>query len=77
MRFPTSGFFHESVSKSLSIPIGLCQIFQKFTEISAARGAPPVSLTLLANGKSFKYFVWTPLGSGVNNTSGKSATGVR
>jgi hypothetical protein len=62
------GFFHESVSpQPLSLPLGLFQIFSKFTEIFAAQGAPPVSLTQVTNGKifkhkSFNYFVWTPLG---------------
>jgi hypothetical protein len=40
-------------------------------EIFAAQGAPPVSLTLVANGKiftqkSFHYFFWTSLGSRVS-----------
>jgi hypothetical protein len=54
MRFSTSGFFHESVSpKPLSIPLGP---FRKFAEIFAAQGAPPVSVTPVANGKKiFNY----------------------
>jgi hypothetical protein len=47
------------------------KFFQKFAEIFAAQGAPPVSLTPVANGKIFNHksvnnFVWTPLGSRVN-----------
>ncbi len=54
-RFLTSGFFHESVSpKPLSIPLGPFHIFQKFDEIFAAQGAPPVSLTPVANGKNLQ-----------------------
>jgi hypothetical protein len=36
----------------------------KFSEISAAQGAPPIKK--IFNQKSFKYFVWTPLGSRIN-----------
>ncbi len=62
-------FFHESVStKPLSIPY---KFFRKFSEIFADQGAPPVSLTPVANGKifnhkSFNYFAWTPMGSRAN-----------
>jgi hypothetical protein len=46
-------FLHESVSpKPLSIQIGPFQIVSKIRgEIFAAQGAPPVSLTPVANGK--------------------------
>jgi hypothetical protein len=48
-------FFHDSVShKPLSIPLGLLKFSQKFTEIFAAQGALPVSLTPLANGKNLQ-----------------------
>jgi hypothetical protein len=51
--------FHESVSpKLLSIPL---EFFQIFAEIFKAHGAPPMSFTLLANGKYL-----THLGSRVN-----------
>jgi hypothetical protein len=40
-RFSTSGFFHESIFPNPG----------KFVEIFAAQGAPPVSLTPVANGK--------------------------
>ncbi len=44
--------FDESVSpKPLSIPLGPFQIFSKIAAIFAAQGAPPVSLTSVANGK--------------------------
>jgi hypothetical protein len=62
-RFFASSFFHQSVSPNpLSIPLGPFQIFTKFTEIFAAQGALPVSLTTVANGKnllskSVKYLV--------------------
>jgi hypothetical protein len=58
-------FFHESVSsKPLSIPLELFIVSRKFAEIFPAQGAPPVSLSPVANGKSlqsekFYYFVWT------------------
>jgi hypothetical protein len=57
--------------KPLSIPLGPFEFFRKFAEIFAAQGAPPVSLTPVANEKifnqkSFNYIVWTPLGSRVN-----------
>ena len=53
------------------MPLGPFRILSKFAEIFAAQGAPPVSLTTVANGKNlpskkFNYFVWTPLGSRVN-----------
>ncbi len=42
-------FFHESVSpQPQSIPIGPFRIFQKFAEIFASQGAPPVSRTTAA-----------------------------
>ncbi len=46
--------------------------FQNFAKIFAAQGVPPVSLTLMANGKkswkqkNFYNFVWIPLGNRVN-----------
>jgi hypothetical protein len=40
--------------------LGRFKVFRKFTEIFAAQGAPPVSLTKGANGNFF-----TPLGSRV------------
>jgi hypothetical protein len=45
---------------------GRFEIFRKFAEIFATQGAPPVSWTLVANGKIFNqksnhYFFWTPL----------------
>jgi hypothetical protein len=47
-------------------PLGLFRIFRKFVEIFAAQGAPPLSLTPVANGKIFNkkvlIIVWTPLG---------------
>jgi hypothetical protein len=50
-----SGFQHGSVShKPLIIPLGPFQIFQKFAEIVAAQGAPPVSTTPVANGKNLQ-----------------------
>ncbi len=50
---------------------GHFKFFWKFVEIFTAQAASPVPLTPVANGKifnqrSFKYFVWTPLGSRVN-----------
>jgi hypothetical protein len=55
-------FFHESVSpRPLSIPIGPFRIFRKLAEIFTVQSASPVLLTLVANGKFFNYFVWTPL----------------
>jgi hypothetical protein len=49
-RFSTSGFFHESVSpKPLSITLGPFKIFSKIRG-----GAPPVSLTPVANGKNLQ-----------------------
>jgi hypothetical protein len=46
-RFFASGFFHESPSpKPLIITLGS---FRKFAEIFACQGAPPVSLTPVAN----------------------------
>jgi hypothetical protein len=55
MRFLTSGFLHGLVSpKPLITPLGPFKIFfRKFTEIFAAQGAPPVSLTPVANEKIF------------------------
>jgi hypothetical protein len=45
-------FFHESVSsKPLSISLGPFLLFQKFVEIFAAQGAPPMSF----GGKWKKY----------------------
>jgi hypothetical protein len=71
--------FHESVSPTpmsnfeyiISAVLIICAVlnfFKKFSEIFTAQGAPPVSLTPVANvkifhQKSFNYFVWTPLGS--------------
>jgi hypothetical protein len=52
---------HESVSPKLrSIPLGPFQIFQKFAEIFACQGAPPVSTK---TGDKFA--------TGINDTSGK------
>jgi hypothetical protein len=37
----------------MSIPLGMwIKLFRKFAKIFAAQGAPPVSLTLVANKKS-------------------------
>jgi hypothetical protein len=50
-------FFHESVSpKHLSIPFtaGISDFLRNFAEIFAAQGAPPVSLTPVANGKNLQ-----------------------
>ncbi len=64
------------MSRNFRLPLGRFEFFRKFAEIFAAQGAPPlVSLTPVAkifNHKSFKYLVWTPLGSraGVVDTSG-------
>ncbi len=44
--------FHQFPPKPQSIPLGQ---FRKFSEIFAAQGAQPVSLTLLANGKIFNH----------------------
>jgi hypothetical protein len=57
--------------KPLSIPLGPFRIFQKFTEIFTAQGAPPGvvdrwQMEKIFNQKSFNYFIWTPLGSRVN-----------
>jgi hypothetical protein len=47
----TSGFLHGSISpKPLIITLGPF----KFAEIFAAQGAPPVSLTPVANGKNLQ-----------------------
>jgi hypothetical protein len=44
--------FYESVSpKPLIIPLGRFEFFRKYAQIYAAQGAPPVSLTPLANEK--------------------------
>jgi hypothetical protein len=54
-RFSTSGFFHESVSsKHLRIPLQPFQIFSKIggRYTFAAQGAPPLSLTTVANAKN-------------------------
>ncbi len=68
-RFSTSSFFHESVSpKPLSIPIGSFEFFRKFAEILAAQCAPPVTLTPVANGKTFNH-------KSFNYTGGKFAAG--
>jgi hypothetical protein len=40
--------------KPLNIPLWPFQIFRKFTEIFAAQGAPPVSLTPVAIGKNLQ-----------------------
>ena len=49
-RFFASGFFHETSSpKPLKIMSWSFQIFSKFAEIFARRGAPLVSTTLVAN----------------------------
>jgi hypothetical protein len=40
-----------SFPQALIISLGPFQIYQKFAEISEAQGAPPVSLTPMANGK--------------------------
>jgi hypothetical protein len=54
-RLSTSGFFYESVSpKPLNIPLGRFKCFRKFAEIFAAQGAPPVSLTPVANEKNLQ-----------------------
>jgi len=52
-RVSTSGYFHEPVSPwPQSIPLGPFKFFfYKFAEVIAAQGAPPESLTPLANGK--------------------------
>jgi hypothetical protein len=55
--------------KPLSIHLDRFELFKKFTEIFEAHGEPPVSLKLVTNEKifnqkSFKYFVWIPLGRG-------------
>ncbi len=64
MRFSTSFFFHESVSRAVLN-------FFDSAEIFAAEGAPPMSMIPVANGKNlqsekFNYFAWTPLRSRVN-----------
>jgi len=54
MRFFASGFFHESVSpKPLTIPFGPFKFFQKFVEIFAAQGLPPVS-PVANNGSNYQ-----------------------
>jgi hypothetical protein len=40
--------------KALSIPLRPFQIFQKFGDILAAQGAPPVSMTPVANEKNLQ-----------------------
>ncbi len=51
--------------------LGRFNFLRKFAEITAAQGAPPVSLTPMANGKNlqsekFWLFVWSALGCRVN-----------
>jgi hypothetical protein len=70
MRFPTTGFFHKSVSpRPLSTPLGLFQIFRKLAVVFAAQGAPPVA--------KFRAGVVDPRGKFVTcvvDTGGKSLT---
>jgi hypothetical protein len=73
MRFLTSGFFQEPVFfQAPEYPIkAIFKFIRKITEIFAAQGSPPVSLTpvemeKIFNQKSFNYFVWAPFGRRVN-----------
>jgi hypothetical protein len=71
MRFSTSGLFFDSVSpKPLSIPLGPFLNFFENSEIFAAQGPPPVSLTPVSN---FKFTLWSEHRDII--TSGKFAAG--
>ncbi len=86
-RFLSWFSFHQAPEYQVRIPLGLFPNFRKFCEIYLAQGAQLVSFTSMANGKifnqkSFKYLVWTPLGSRVNVswhhcTGGKFSAGLR
>ncbi len=55
MRLSTSCFFHESASpQRLNVPLQPFQIFLKIRRDIAAQGAPPVSLTPVANEKNLQ-----------------------
>jgi hypothetical protein len=73
-------FSHESVSpQPQSIPLGPFQIFRKFAEIFASKGAPPVSTTLVANlppvsatpAANFATSFASVVDTGGNDTGGK------
>jgi hypothetical protein len=69
--FQLQAFSWISFPQALKYPSSVIKFFLKFAEIFADQGAPPVSLTQVANGKifnqkSFNCFIWTPMGCRAN-----------
>jgi hypothetical protein len=76
-RFLASGFLESISPQPQSIPLGLFRIFfQKFVNIVASQGAPPVSIINFATSFASVVDSGGKIATGVNNTVGKFATGV-